>query len=781
MDLFLDIYCMTDYKKIRKICESNSRISERVVDDFLLAYAARHQGLEKKMNVQFDRYRHVISKFEKAHVQMFKSQFIIHRVFREGGLIGKFMRNPALERFKGEERDFLKQQVKVPWRFSFSEIIEEPEKDFFRMRDVFSSDEYLLFSPSTTGLAASSNPLLWFNLIGFNGACWQSFGPIGAFNSFGPDDIFFYATERKPGIEEVEELCLDIEDDPLPYILLHSGAAYPRTFNKKDEMLFLMAEHDLESLDTAGMKNKFKTEYDNGVYRLTHHTMGAHPHFAQAYYDEGEQLLLFSAMTRRGFDKLVRDFNATGHNFPEEAYLKVRLQMITTAGNILKREIVLNEYEELFRERSDPKSKKAIDDINAFVSLVLPDINAGRVPDIEKAARKAGVHMDTARDVADMIMGKRNEMPGTGADAVQGVLTPEGSKHTGKVLSSKDSLDEERLREIYTHARSIREMEPWKKLYETDLFGVKMPGSGQVYYISVMGASGEYTAVAAYIGFRGLSGFMQLQEEADSLPPWTILTVPHLMLAFTDRGEMDRENLAAINKAGLSFRGKGQWPKLDETVPGFVPVFPKGEALEDLPVLLEQVASVLTWARDKSDQLYREGDGGEEIMIRTPTGKPGNLRWENRYETPDPEKGIVRYKMTYRRDSCAEVSRMPVAERALQVDLALMLSPVQEKGKRGYFPFVLLLVDKESGMVSGMAMLDPKPDLDSMYESLPQKLLEEIRKMEARPERIELRSDLLFGLVEGALKEAWCKPVLVKKMPLMDEVIDSLMDHLNGP
>ena len=50
-----------------------------------------------------------------------------------------------------------------------------------------------------------------------------------------------------------------------------------------------------------------------------------------------------------------------------------------------------------------------------------------------------------------------------------------------------------------------------------------------------------------------------------------------------------------------------------------------------------------------------------------------------------------------------------------------------------------------------------------------------------RPERIELRSNLLFGLVEGALKEAWCKPVLVEEMPMMDEAIDSLMDHLNSP
>ena len=40
---------MKNDEKIRNVCERNSRISERVVDDFLLNYAAGHRGLEKKM------------------------------------------------------------------------------------------------------------------------------------------------------------------------------------------------------------------------------------------------------------------------------------------------------------------------------------------------------------------------------------------------------------------------------------------------------------------------------------------------------------------------------------------------------------------------------------------------------------------------------------------------------------------------------------------------------------------------------------------------------------
>ena len=135
-------------------------MSAKLVDAHLIGYAARHQGLEKKMNQQFARYRHVTGKFDKGTVNMMKDQFIAHQIFKEGGMIGKIMNNPALKRFEGEERDYLEQQAVMPWRFSFSVITGEPEDEFFLMEDIFSKVEYLLFSPGISQLKASGNPFL---------------------------------------------------------------------------------------------------------------------------------------------------------------------------------------------------------------------------------------------------------------------------------------------------------------------------------------------------------------------------------------------------------------------------------------------------------------------------------------------------------------------------------------------------------------------------------------------------------------------------------------------
>lgn len=163
---------------------------------------------------------------------------------------------------------------------------------------------------------ADTHPRLWFNLIGFNGYCWQSYGPVVYYKSFEPDDIWFFATELNPDMEEPGELPAVMERDPLPYMLLLLGVAYPLTFHKEDQILYLLAEH---------------------------------PHYAQAYFDEHKGLLLFSAMTDRGFDALVKAFNAYGHDFPAEPYLKVNMTMVTTANEILKRKVLLNEYHDLFQ------------------------------------------------------------------------------------------------------------------------------------------------------------------------------------------------------------------------------------------------------------------------------------------------------------------------------------------------------------------------------------------------------------------------------------------------
>jgi hypothetical protein len=53
---------MKDFKAIKLICEENSNVSEKVIDGFLLYYAAGHNNPEHEMDQRFGTYSHITKK-----------------------------------------------------------------------------------------------------------------------------------------------------------------------------------------------------------------------------------------------------------------------------------------------------------------------------------------------------------------------------------------------------------------------------------------------------------------------------------------------------------------------------------------------------------------------------------------------------------------------------------------------------------------------------------------------------------------------------------------------
>lgn len=399
-----------NYKAIRAVCEENSRLSRMVIDEFLIGFGADYLHLGRNINKQFSSFRHITEKFQKEWVALLNAQCISHRIFRNNGHIEDILKHPVIRYLTREERDFLERQARHPWRFSFSIISHVPAEDFYVMEDIFSDEQFLLFSPAITQLIQKERPILWFNLIGFNGMCWQSYGPIGAYKGFEPDDIFFFATELRPDIEDEAEITGDLENNPIPYMMLLCGANYPLTFHKKDQVVQVISEFDLDKINTAELRKSFKTEYNDGVYRFALKDWSEYPHYACAYYDERAGTIVFSAMTDRGFNKLMATINGFGYDFPDEPLIRVNMSMFMTAKEILGKDLVLNKYDKLFHIEAAEETNEEIEKMNAFIKLVLPDINSGRKPDIETMAKKAGLDVETARDIMKHVMGKLDNM-----------------------------------------------------------------------------------------------------------------------------------------------------------------------------------------------------------------------------------------------------------------------------------------------------------------------------------------------------------------------------------
>lgn len=400
---------MKNYNSIRKTCQESSRISRSVLDNFLLNYVEEREKPGPEIKKRFSPYWHVISEFPHESGNFLITQYLAHQIFKAGGLIKKLLNHSAVKNRDKEELAYLTHQSKHPWRYSFSVITGNPEKDLYEMKDVFTGDEYLLFSPGTTAINSEKPISMWFNLIAYNGACWETYGPIAAYQSFEPEDLFYFAEQLHPHkfFDSGEEILEDVERNPVPYMLLLSGSQMPATFHKDHQVVECMAEYDAGNFVPRNLESRFRIEYNEGVYKLSSNDQWSEfPHFDTLYYDEKEELLFLYAMTDKGFEQLVKLLNSQGFDFDVIPFYRVNLSMQETTKNLLRKKTGLNPYEKLFAKNSSPEEQEEVDKLNRLMKKVLPSINAGETPDIEALAKETGVEPEVARDIMNDLLNK---------------------------------------------------------------------------------------------------------------------------------------------------------------------------------------------------------------------------------------------------------------------------------------------------------------------------------------------------------------------------------------
>lgn len=389
---------MKNFAAIKAVCQRNLGSSAKILDEFLLNYAVDKDKLGIEVANRLGTYRHITHDLDKGWINQLKSQYIRHRIMKEGGLIQKYLHHAALSRMHEEERDWLEKQAEKPWKFSFSKIIDSPATDFYTMEDLFTEDRYLLYSSGISRILKQGEIETWFNLIGDNGECWQTYGPLCAFRSFSSDDIFFFATELDPQISSEHELMASVSKNPIPYMMLFARSNYPLSLHEEEVLELVLSEIEGMDLQIEKLEEAFQIDYIGSVYRLRLPDWYGKPHFSIAYYDKEEQFLQLTAMTQKGYAALAAKFLKQGIKVPEIADIYLRPAMLSAASEILNREIELMPLELLFDEGEDAEAEAELDKINQFLALAMPAINANKKPDLEAIANQVGLDLEANRE-----------------------------------------------------------------------------------------------------------------------------------------------------------------------------------------------------------------------------------------------------------------------------------------------------------------------------------------------------------------------------------------------
>jgi hypothetical protein len=336
----------------------------------------------------------------------------------------------------------------------------------------------------------------------------------------------------------------------------------------------------------------------------------------------------------------------------------------------------------------------------------------------------------------------------------------------------------EEWRKLYELAARVKELAPWEWMFEDEVFGVTDPETGATGFVSVMGNAGEHFAVALYPDADALYSFLDLhdhgmeedEDDEDPLSMMRVLEIPQLQLSFEDAKQLDKTDKDVIKQLGLKFRGSKSWPQLRSYAPGLLPWYITGAEARRLATALEQLLDVAPRCREDEDLLAPSEDG-MVFLVRAQREVDGAKVWEDQIQTidePEPQPFSVGLDEAIYEQAKA---LQPVTN-VLELELMMLPMPVQEKkNERGYFPYLLLLAESQSGALIGNELLQPLPTLLEMYCTLPQLLLEKFVQLGVLP-NLRVRNPLVAQIMAPLAEDFGLTLEVTDELPAIDQAME---------
>jgi hypothetical protein len=302
----------------------------------------------------------------------------------------------------------------------------------------------------------------------------------------------------------------------------------------------------------------------------------------------------------------------------------------------------------------------------------------------------------------------------------------------------------------------VKQLAPWEWMLEDDIFGIQMPATKELGFISVMGNLGEHFAIAVYQGAKGLGGFWSMQSAGTNLTPETDLQVPQLQASFEDREMVEKEDRDVIRKLGLKFRGAKAWPLFRSYRPGCLPWHIEKEEAETLIHALAQLLDLAPRFKEDPD-LFLQTDVEHDYLVRVNR----NGKWEDSVKHVEfREEKTLNLQMN--EDALDHLRRLMPGKMVIEIDLQMMTEPVRDRSAdRPYFPFMLILADQDTSMILGIELLTPLPSMDAMFEQVPMAVVQSLATG-FPPKEIHVKDAMLNLLLQPVGEELGFK---IKKQP----------------
>ncbi len=324
--------------------------------------------------------------------------------------------------------------------------------------------------------------------------------------------------------------------------------------------------------------------------------------------------------------------------------------------------------------------------------------------------------------------------------------------------------------DLFRAAEAYRDLKPWEWLYDSDIFGVQDPATGNIGYCCALGNLGEHMALNVYMGAEGLTSYYEMLEFGEDDPMMAGLRQNCLSVSFEDREVLSDQDRKLIKDLGLKYRGAGQWVMAREYSPGWLPWYISEEQAVFLTHALQQAVVVAIRAEEDPDMLQFDE---EQVLVRVPRQTPKGLQWEDQimdlpactYEPAIPVS-----------DAIVERGRqLPQTRNTLMLILSFGPQPVKDDQEDGrpFFPTMAMLLDKKSRAILSFEMFAPND-----MEKLPHWFVYILEQRKERPAKIIISNGFGAGMMEQLAEKLSIKLEVRPDDPVFQEVTEMLFQFM---
>ncbi len=347
------------------------------------------------------------------------------------------------------------------------------------------------------------------------------------------------------------------------------------------------------------------------------------------------------------------------------------------------------------------------------------------------------------------------------------------------MVEQQPTIDEQRR--LYDAALKVAKLKPWNWMDDTDYFGVEDPESGELGFVTVQGDR-QYRSVSCFLGLHSYLQFADYMD-AEDLNPLATIQIRHLHLTYYKRADLDRLDFDLLEALGMKVTPSRTYPTFRSYTPGLVPWKLTGAETRFMTHMLEQLLVVAPRVAENFDILFDpHHEGVEDVLFRVADQGEDGITWRDEYRLvedlplpPFPQPAIDER-------SVRVLHQLPKRLITLEVGLALLPVPTRTAAddERGYFPFLLLMVDQRTGDVVAQDLIQPLPDYATVLARVPQLFINHCAQLGFVPASIISTSMTLHEMLLTVAQRLKVNCRLVDETPALEAAGTAYMAHMLG-